>query len=113
MTISFDYNNKKISTIDIDGTIDSGKNWFEIAKVNADNENHADFVWSPVDTSFTTFKFYGEKICVLRVSASSDTLKSSEFIIIGSRPASLIRPNQIDTSLPIHFPLSLPVILIY
>lgn len=108
MTISFDYNSKKISTIDLDGTIDSGKSWFQIAKLNAGNVNHTDFFWSPVDTSLTALKFCGEKKCVLRVSTSLDTIKSGEFFIIGSLPAVITKPVPndhflISDSLPVEF----------
>ncbi len=108
MTISFDYNSTKSPTIDLDGTIDSGKSWFQIAKITAGNVNHADFIWSPVDTNLTTFKFCGEKKCVLRVSSSLDTLKSTEFLLIGSLPAEIIRPVPGDhyshsDSIPVEF----------
>jgi hypothetical protein len=105
--VSFDYNGKKISSIILDGSIDSGKSWFQISKIDAGTKNHADYIWSP-DSSITSLKFCGEKKCVLRVSTSLDTLKSSEFVIIGSLPAALIRPAagdhySLSDSIPVEF----------
>jgi hypothetical protein len=107
MIVSFDYNGKKISSINLDGSIDSGKTWFVITKINAGAANHTDYIWSP-DTGNTAFKFCGEKKCVLRVSTSLDTLKSSEFVIIGHLAAALIRPvpgdhYSLSDSLPVEF----------
>jgi hypothetical protein len=95
MTISFDYNSKKISSINLDGSIDSGNSWFQIAIIAAANVNHANYIWSP-DSSIDVLKFCGERKCILRASSNSDTLKSGEFFIIGSRPAFLIKPIEND-----------------
>jgi hypothetical protein len=108
MTVSFDYNSKKITSINLDGSVDSGKSWFVIAKIDAGTKSHTDYIWSPVDTNITSLKFCGEKKCVLRVSTSLDTLKSSEFVIIGRLAAALIRPVSSDhyslsDSIPVEF----------
>lgn len=108
MTVSFDYNGKKISSVNLDGSVDSGKSWFQITKIDAGIKNHADYIWSPVDTNIAPLKFCGEKKCMLRVSTSLDTLKSNEFVIIGRLAATLIRPvsgdhYSLSDSIPVEF----------
>jgi hypothetical protein len=101
--ISFDYNSKKISAID------TGKTWFLITSKSSSDASHEDFVWYPKhDSSNQALKFCDEKKCVIRVTSALDTLTSSAFYLIGSRPAQLIQPLQgahfsISDSLPFEF----------
>ncbi|MBN1601516.1 MAG: hypothetical protein JW915_07905 [Chitinispirillaceae bacterium] len=107
--ISFDYNSRKIPAFNIEGSIDTGKTWFPLTQKSTSAANHEDFFWYPKhDSSNQTFKFCDEKKCVIRVTSNLDTLMSSEFYLIGSRPAQLIQPLQgvhfsISDSLPLEF----------
>lgn len=109
MKISFDYNSRKISAFSIEGSIDAGKTWFSLTQKSASSADHEDFFWYPKhDSSNQTFKYCDEKKCVIRVTSSLDTLMSSEFYLIGSRPAQLTQPLQgahisISDSLPLEF----------
>jgi hypothetical protein len=96
LSVSFNYNSSKVSSIDVSATVDSGKTWIPVTTIAPNGTNTAKVVW-PLATDADTghFAFFGYKEGCLKISDTSSgvSIISPGFSIIGNLPFVLISPT--------------------
>ncbi len=100
LSVSFDYNSSKVSSIEVSATLDSGQSWIPVTTVVPNGTNTATVVW-PLTTDADTghFAFFGFKEGYLKISdkLSDTSINSPVFGIVGNTPFVLTSPGGGET----------------
>jgi hypothetical protein len=100
LSVSFDYNSSKVSSIDVSATLDSGKSWIPVTTVVPNGTNTAKVVWAlTTDADTGHFAFFGFKEGYLKISdkLSGASINSPMFSIVGNTPFVLTSPRGGET----------------
>ncbi|MBN1130363.1 MAG: hypothetical protein JXA71_15330 [Chitinispirillaceae bacterium] len=88
LSLSFNYNSSKISSIKVEATLDNGATWFSVATPAPNSSNKATVKWVPKEAAAAVINFFGFKTGKLKVSdpGSGEYLESEPFTLIGALP---------------------------
>jgi hypothetical protein len=93
--LSFDYNSSKVSSVNVEATLDSGVSWITIRSFTANSSNKATVQWL-LNSDTVNFNYFGIKNAYIRISnaaSSGDLILSDTVKIIGLTPFILISPK--------------------
>jgi hypothetical protein len=95
VNLSFVYNSSKVSSINVEATLDSGVSWITIRSITANSSNKATVQWL-LNSDTVNFNYFGIKNAYIRISnadSSSDLILSDTLKIIGLTPFILTSPK--------------------
>jgi hypothetical protein len=96
ISLSFNYNPAKVTSIYVSATLDSGKSWILVSSITPNSSGFASVLWTPkTDAVSDNFTYFGEKKSFFRIqdASSNETIESDKFIVIGRETGILISPK--------------------
>ena len=100
LSVSFNYNDAKVTSLEVSATLDSGKTWIPVSTVTPNATKSAKVVW-PLNTVADTghFDYFGYKEGYLKITdkSSGASLNSPTFSLIGNMPFVLNSPKGGET----------------
>jgi hypothetical protein len=97
VSMSFNYNSSKVTSIRVQATLDSQRTWISIGTIIPNSSNSGSFSWVPLKENTATINYFGRKNCCIRLSDSTldsiEYLTSDTFSIIGTVSFVLLSPK--------------------
>jgi hypothetical protein len=93
--LSFDYNSSRVSSVNVEATLDSGVSWITIRSFTANSSDKATVQWL-LNSDTVNFNYFGIKNAYIRISnaaSSGDLILSDTFRVIGLTPFILTSPK--------------------